>query len=80
MKEIFIVSAVRTPVGKILGNLSSFSATDLGGMVIKEAVKRANIPKEKIDEVIMGCVLPAGLGQAPARIAAIKAGLNPEIP
>ncbi len=80
MKEIFIVSAVRTPVGKILGNLSLFSATDLGGMVIKEAVKRANLPPEKIDEVIMGCVLPAGLGQAPARIAAIKAGLNPEIP
>ncbi|MEN3045091.1 MAG: acetyl-CoA C-acetyltransferase [Candidatus Hydrothermales bacterium] len=80
MKEVFIISGVRTPVGKILGNLSSLNSTDLGGIVIKEAVKRANIPPEKVDEVIMGCVLPAGLGQAPARIASIKAGLNASIP
>ncbi|MEN3046434.1 MAG: acetyl-CoA C-acetyltransferase [Candidatus Hydrothermales bacterium] len=80
MREAYIISGVRTPVGKILGNLSSFSATDLGGMVIKEAVRRSNVPPEKIDEVIMGCVLPAGLGQAPARIAAIKAGLSVTTP
>ena len=80
MSEIYIISGVRTPIGRILGSLSSFSATELGAIAIKEAVKRANVPADKIDEVIMGCVLPAGLGQAPARIAAIKAGLKPEIP
>ncbi len=80
MNEVFIISGVRTPIGRVLGSLSSFSATELGGIVIKEAVKRANIPAEKIDEVIMGCVLPAGLGQGPARIAALKAELPPTIP
>jgi len=80
MSEIYIVSGVRTPIGKILGSLSSFPATELGAVVIKEAVKRAGVPPDKIGEVIMGCVLPAGLGQSPARIAAIKAGLPPEIP
>ncbi len=80
MGEIYIVSGVRTPIGKVLGFLSSFSATDLGAIVIKEAVKRANVPPDKIEEVIMGRVLPAGQGQSPARIAAIKAGLSPQIP
>jgi acetyl-CoA C-acetyltransferase len=80
MQEVFIISGVRTPVGRILGALASFSAPDLGGMVIKEAVKRAGVPENKIDEVIMGCVLPAAIGQGPARIAAIKGGISPEVP
>ncbi len=75
MREVVITSAIRTPIGNFLGALSSFSATDLGGWVIEEAVKRSRIPKEAVDEVIMGNVLPSGLGQNPARQAMIKAGL-----
>ena len=75
MREVVITSAVRTPIGNFLGTLSSFSATDLGGWVIEEAVKKSKIPKEAVDEVIMGNVLPFGLGQNPARQAMIKAGL-----
>ena len=70
-----ITSAVRTAIGNFLGGLSSFSATELGGKVIEEAVKRSKIRKEDVDEVIMGNVLPCGLGQNPARQAMIKAGL-----
>jgi len=70
-----ITSAVRTPICNFLGALSSFTATELGGKVIEEAVKRSNIRKEDVDEVIMGNVLPFGLGQNPARQAMIKAGL-----
>lgn len=70
-----ITSAVRTPIGNFLGALSSFSATDLGGKVIEEAIHRSRIQKEDVDEVIMGNVLPFGLGQNPARQAMIKAGL-----
>jgi acetyl-CoA C-acetyltransferase len=75
MKEVVITSAVRTAIGNFLGALSSFSATDLGGRVIEEAVKRSGIRKEDVDEVIMGNVLPFGLGQNPARQAMIKAKL-----
>jgi acetyl-CoA C-acetyltransferase len=75
MREVVITSAVRTAIGNFLGTLSSFSATELGGKVIEEAVKRSNIPKREVDEVIMGNVLPFGLGQNPARQAMIKAGL-----
>lgn len=75
MKEVVICSAVRTPIGNFLGGLSSFSATELGGIVIEEAIKRAGIRKEDVDGVIMGNVLPFGLGQNPARQAMIKAGL-----
>jgi len=75
MKEVVITSAVRTPIGNFLGALSSFSATELGGMVIEEAVRRSGIQKTDVDEVIMGNVLPFGLGQNPARQALIKAGL-----
>ena len=75
MREVVVTSAVRTPIGNFLGTLSSFSATDLGGWVIEEAVKKSRIPKEAVDEVIMGNVLPFGLGQNPARQAMIKAGL-----
>ncbi len=70
-----ITSAVRTPIGNFLGALSSFTATELGAKVIEEAIKRSNIHKEDVDEVIMGNVLPFGLGQNPARQAMIKAGL-----
>jgi acetyl-CoA C-acetyltransferase len=75
MREVVITSAVRTPVGNFLGSLSPFSATELGGWVIGEAVKRSRIRKEDLDEVIMGNVLPFGLGQNPARQAMIKARL-----
>ena len=76
MEEAVIVSGVRTAQGKFGGSLSEFSATDLGSMVIKEAVKRANVDVNAIKEVIMGNVISAGLGQNVARQAAIGAGLN----
>lgn len=75
MREVVITSAVRTAIGNFLGGLSSFSAVELGGWVIDEAVRRSNIEKSVVDEVIMGNVLPCGLGQNPARQAMIKAGL-----
>jgi acetyl-CoA C-acetyltransferase len=75
MREVVITSAVRTAIGNFLGALSPFSATELGGKVIEEAVRRSKIQKENVDEVIMGNVLPFGLGQNPARQAMIKAGL-----
>ncbi len=70
-----IVSAVRTPMGSFNGSYSSAPATKLGSLAIAEAVKRLQLPGDRIDEVLMGCVLSAGLGQAPARQAAIGAGL-----
>ena len=70
-----IVSAVRTPMGSFNGSYSSVPATKLGSLAIAEAVKRIQLPGDRIDEVLMGCVLSAGLGQAPARQAAIGAGL-----
>ena len=79
IKDAVIISAVRTATGKFLGSLKGFSATDLGAIAVKEAVKRANIKPEDVNEVIMGCVVQAGLGQAPARQAALKAGLPPEV-
>ncbi len=78
MREVLITSAVRTAIGNFLGPLSAFSATDLGGQVLAEAVRRSGIRKEDVDEVIMGNVLPCGLGQNPARQAMIKAGLPME--
>jgi acetyl-CoA C-acetyltransferase len=77
--DIVIVSACRTPMGKFLGNLSPFLAPQLGAAVVAEAVKRAGIDPSLVDEVLMGNVVPAGQGQAPARQAAIGAGLSPEI-
>ncbi|HYR76743.1 MAG TPA: acetyl-CoA C-acetyltransferase [Pyrinomonadaceae bacterium] len=74
-KEAVIISAVRTPVGKFLGALKSFKATDLGAIVVREAVKRAGVAPADVDEVIMGCVIQAGLGQNPARQAALRGGL-----
>jgi len=75
MNEAVIVSAVRTPLGGFNGSLSGIGATDLGGLVIKEAVRRAGIQDADVNEVIMGMVLPCGYGQNPARQAAVKAGL-----
>ena len=75
MKEAVIVSAVRTPLGNFNGSLGSVGATDLGALVIEEAIKRAGIPRENVHEVIMGQVLPCGYGQNPAKQAAVKAGL-----
>src|SRR6266446_4147335 len=79
LKNVVIVSACRTPIGSFCGSLSPLSAPRLGAIVIEEAVKRARLSKEQIDEVIMGCVLTAGVGQAPARQAALKAGLPPTV-
>ncbi|MDR5683501.1 MAG: thiolase family protein [Armatimonadota bacterium] len=75
MAEALILSAVRTPIGRFMGGLSEVPAPRLGAIVVREAVQRAGIDSVSVDEVIMGNVLPAGLGQAPARQAAIGAGL-----
>lgn len=74
-ENIVIVSAKRTPMGSLLGDLSSFSASELGAFAIKAVLDDSKIPPDHINEVIMGCVLPAGQGQAPARQAALRAGL-----
>lgn len=74
--EIVIVSAVRTPVGKFQGALSNFSATELGALVVREAVSRAALDPNHVDECLMGCVLASGLGQNPARQAALRGGLD----
>ncbi len=79
MQDSFIVSAVRIPIGKFLGDLKGFKATELGAMVVKEAVARAGVEPEQVDEVIMGNVVAAGLGQNPARQAALGAGLPPAV-
>ncbi len=79
-KEVYIVSAVRTAIGSFMGSLSSVPATKLGSIAIKEAVSRAKIKPEDIDEVYMGTVLPANLGQAPARQASIFAGIPNSVP
>lgn len=76
MKQAVIVSAVRTPLGSFGGSLSKIGATDLGAHVIKEAVNRAKISGEDVDECIMGMVLPCGYGQNPGKQAAMKAGLG----
>ena len=75
MREAVIVSAVRTPLGSFNGSLSSIGGTKLGGIVIEEAVKRAGIGKDQVNEVIMGMVLPCGYGQNPGKQAAIAAGM-----
>jgi len=67
MRDAVIVSAVRTAVGKFQGALSEMSAVQLGAVVVREAVRRAGIDAASVDECLMGCVLPAGLGQNPAR-------------
>ena len=79
MNEVVIVGAVRTPVGRFLGMLSPLSAVDLGALVVREAVCRAGIEPGMVSECMMGCVLPAGLGQNPARIAALRGGLTDQV-
>ena len=74
-EQVVITGMARTPMGSLQGSLSSEKAPDLGSIAIKGAIKRANIKPEDIDDVVMGCVLPAGMGQAPARQAAIGAGI-----
>ncbi len=80
MKEVVIVSAVRTPIGSFGGSLSSVSATKLGAVAIKSAIEKAGIDYKIVDEVFMGNVLQANLGQAPARQAAIESGLPVSVP
>ncbi len=75
MHDAYLIAAVRTPIGKYLGGLAELTAPELGGRVLAETMKRARIPAAAVDEVIMGVVLQAGLGQNPARQAALKAGL-----
>ena len=74
-REAVIIGAVRTPVGKFQGSLKGFKATELGAIVVRETVKRAGVAPEVVDEVIIGCVIQAGLGQNPARQAALNGGL-----
>jgi acetyl-CoA C-acetyltransferase len=79
IKQAVIISAARTPTGKFQGALKGFTAPELGALAIKAAVERAGVKGEDINEVIMGCVVQAGVGQAPARQAALKAGLPNEV-
>ncbi len=79
MNDVVILSACRTPIGKFQGTLSSLSATDLGAHVVRAAIEQARVTPERIDEVILGNVLAAGVGQAPARQAALAAGLPPTV-
>ena len=80
IREVVVVGAVRTPVGSFGGSLKDVSAVDLGALVIKEALRRANVDASQVDEVIMGNVLQAGLGQNPARQASLRAGLPVSVP
>jgi acetyl-CoA C-acetyltransferase len=79
-KKVVIAGACRTAIGKMGGGLSTTPATELGAIVIKEALKRANVPADQVDEVIMGCVIQASQGQNVARQCSIKAGLPVEVP
>jgi acetyl-CoA C-acetyltransferase len=80
MREVVIVGAARTPIGSFQGELAPLKAPELGKAAIAEALKRAGVAPGDVDEVFMGCVLPAGVGQAPARQASIFAGLPKEVP
>lgn len=80
MKEVVIASGARTPIGSFLGSLSTVSAPQLGAAAIKEALARAGLQPDQVDEVLMGCVLQGGVGQAPARQAAIFAGIPTSVP
>lgn len=79
IKDAVIIGAARTPTGKFQGLLKGFTAPELGAIAIKSAIERSGVKPEDVDEVIMGCVVQAGIGQAPARQAALKAGLPPEV-
>ena len=79
MENPVILSAVRTPIGKFMGGLSPLTATELGAKVVAESVRRAGIDPKQVDEAIMGNVVQAGLGQNPARQAALRGGLDPRV-
>eukprot|EP01047_Picozoa_sp_COSAG01_P014444 COSAG01_NODE_703_length_14146_cov_13.982060_6_plen_391_part_00 len=79
MSDAYLISGVRTPIGSFLGGFASLTATDLGGVAIENAIAQSGLANDQIDEVIMGNVIGAGVGQAPARQAALKAGLPPTI-
>ena len=79
MSEAYLIAAVRTPIGKFLGGLSSLSAPELGSLVIREAIQRAKLDPSQVEDVILGEILTAGVGQAPARQAALRAGLPPAV-
>jgi acetyl-CoA C-acetyltransferase len=79
MSQAFVLAGCRTPIGKFLGSLAGVSAPDLGAAAIAEAIKRAGVAAQEVDEVIMGNVLSSGVGQAPARQAALRAGLPPSV-
>ena len=79
MRDVVILSAARTPTGRFLGGLRTFSATDLGALVVAEAVRRAGVDPAAVDECILGNVVSAGLGQAPARQAALRGGLTDRV-
>jgi acetyl-CoA C-acetyltransferase len=79
VRDAVIIGAARTPTGKFQGLLKGFKAPELGALAIRAAIERAGVKPEDVDEVIMGCVVQAGVGQAPARQAALKAGLPPEV-
>ena len=80
MSSTFIISAKRTPIGAFLGSLSTFTAPQLGSIAIKAAIDAAGLPLDAVSEVIMGNVLTAGVGQAPARQAALGAGIPDSVP
>src|SRR6204780_5983992 len=79
MERPVILSAVRTPIGKFMGGLAPLAATELGAKVVAEVVRRAGIEPNQIDEAILGNVIQAGLGQNPARQAALKGGCDPRV-
>src|SRR3954463_11556482 len=79
MPNAFILSACRTPIGKFRGSLSWLPAVELGAIVVREAVSRAGVEAAAVEEVVFGNVLSAGVGQAPARQAALRAGLRPQV-
>src|SRR5699024_6689785 len=79
-KKVVIVAGARTPIGSFMGSLSSFHATELGVVAIKGALEKVNLDPKLVDEIFMGNVVQAGLGQAPARQAAIKAGMSNKVP
>ena len=80
MNEVYIVSAARTPIGSFGGKLAGFTATQLGSFAIKGALEKAGVDAKEIQEVYMGNVVSAGLGQAPARQAALSAGISENVP
>ena len=80
MREVVIVSAARTPIGSFGGTLKSTPTVTLGAIAVKEAIKRAGITPEMVEEVVLGCVLQAGLGQNVARQISMAAGIPKEVP